>query len=63
MVRGGMANSVFQPKSVIVFGPEQWKRMQEMGMAGGPPPANAAPPNPPKDNSQPQKPQAPEPPH
>jgi len=58
MVRGGMANNIFQPKSVIVFGPEQWKRMEEMGMAGGPPPAN-----PPKENSQPQKPPAPEPPH
>jgi len=55
MVRGGMANNAFQPKSVIVFGPEQWKRMQEMGMTGAPPA------NPPKDNSQPQKP--PEPPH
>ena len=67
MVRGGMANNAFQPKSVIVFGPEQWKRMQEMGMAGGPPPANPPPnpppPNPPKDNAQPQKPPAPEPPH
>jgi len=55
MVRGGMTNNVFQPKSVMVIGPEQWKRMQELGMAGGPP----APP--PKDNNQPQKP--PEPPH
>lgn len=55
MVRGGMANNAFQPKSLIVFGPEQWKRMQEMGMAGGPPA------NPPKDNNQQQKP--PEPPH
>ena len=63
MVRGGMANNAFQSKSVIVFGPEQWKRMQEMGMAGGAPPANPPPPNPPKDNSQPQKPPAPEPPH
>ena len=35
MVRGGMTNNVFQPKSVMVIGPEQWKRMQEMGMAGG----------------------------
>jgi preprotein translocase subunit YajC len=55
MVRGGMANNAFQPKSVMVIGPEQWKRMQEMGMAVGPPT------NPPKDNIQPQKP--PEPPH
>jgi preprotein translocase subunit YajC len=61
LVRGGMANNVFQPKSVMIFGPEQWKRMQEMGMAGGAPPANSPPPNPQKDNSQPQKP--PEPPH
>lgn len=56
MVRGGMANNAFQPKSVMVIGPEQWKRMQEAGMASGAPPAN-----PPKDNNQPQKP--PEPPH
>ncbi len=56
MVRGGMVNNVFQPKSVMVIGPEQWKRMQELGLQGGAPPAN-----PPKDNSQPQKP--PEPPH
>jgi preprotein translocase subunit YajC len=51
MVRGGMQANAFQPKSVMVIGPEQWKRMQEMGMAGGPP----------ANNSQPQKP--PEPPH
>jgi hypothetical protein len=55
MIRGGMQANAFQPKSVMVIGPEQWKRMQELGMAGGPP----APP--PKDNNQPQKP--PEPPH
>jgi len=55
MVRGAMANNAFQPKSVMVIGPEQWKRMQEMGMSGGPPA------NPPKENNQPQKP--PEPPH
>jgi hypothetical protein len=61
MVRGGMANNAFQPKSVMIIGPEQWKRMQEMGTTGGAPPANPPPNNPPKDNSQPQKP--PEPPH
>jgi hypothetical protein len=55
MVRGAMANNAFQPKSVMVIGPEQWKRMEEMGMSGGPPA------NPPKENNQPQKP--PEPPH
>jgi len=54
MVRGGMKDSVFQPKSVMVIGPEQWKRMQELGM-GGPPP-NAS-----KDNNPPQK--RPEPQH
>jgi preprotein translocase subunit YajC len=55
LVRGGLLNNAFQPKSVMIIGPEQWKRMQEMGMAGGPPA------NPPKDNNPPQKP--PEPPH
>jgi preprotein translocase subunit YajC len=55
MVRGGIEANAFQPKSVMVIGPEQWKRMQEMGMAGGPQA------NPPKNDSQPQKP--PEPPH
>jgi hypothetical protein len=54
-VRGATANNVFQPKSVNVIGPEQWKRMQEMGMGAGP----GA--NPPKPNNQQQPP--PEPPH
>ena len=34
-VRGGVQNNVFVPKMVMVIGPEQWKRMQEMGMAPG----------------------------
>lgn len=55
MVRGATKDSVFQPKSVMVISPEQWKRMQERGMAGG------SPANPPKDNNPQQKP--PEPPH
>ncbi|MGB6684754.1 MAG: DUF5666 domain-containing protein [Candidatus Acidiferrum sp.] len=54
MVRGGTANSVFQPKSLSVISPEQWQRMQQMGMGGGP----GA--NPPKPNNQQQP---PEPPH
>lgn len=29
LVRGAMKDSVFQPKTVMVIGPEQWKRMQE----------------------------------
>lgn len=55
MVRGRTANNVFQPKSVMVIGPEQWKRMQEMGLAGGAPPAS-----PPKENNPPQKPPEPQ---
>jgi len=54
-VRGAMKENAFEPKTVMVIGPEQWKRMQEMGMAGGPPS------NPPKENNPQQKP--PEPPH
>lgn len=57
MVRGGMKDNAFQPKSVMVIGPEQWKRMQEMGMGG----ANGQSPKPPQDNSKPQNP--PETPH
>jgi hypothetical protein len=35
--RGAMQNDVFVPKFVMVVGPEQWKRMQEMGgMGAGP---------------------------
>jgi Domain of unknown function (DUF5666) len=29
--RGALQNDVFVPKMVMVVGPEQWKRMQEMG--------------------------------
>jgi Domain of unknown function (DUF5666) len=29
--RGAVQNDVFVPKSVMVIGPDQWKRMQEMG--------------------------------
>jgi hypothetical protein len=57
MVRGGMVNNAFQPKSVIVISPEQWKRMQEMGSGG----ANGQAAKPPQDASKPQNP--PEPPH
>lgn len=53
-VRGGIKNNAFEPRFVNVISPEQWKRMQEMGMAG-PPPANS-----PKENNPQQKP--PEPP-
>jgi preprotein translocase subunit YajC len=57
MVRGGMANNVFQPKSVMVISPEQWKRFQESGMGG----VGGQAVKPPQDNSKPQNP--PEPPH
>ena len=57
MVRGGMVNNAFQPKSVMVISPEQWKRMQEMGSGG----VNGQAAKPPQDTSKPQNP--PEPPH
>src|SRR5712692_6194153 len=31
VARGAVQNDVFVPKFVMVIGPEQWKRMQEMG--------------------------------
>jgi len=34
-VRGAVQNNAFVPKMVMVIGAEQWKRMQEMGMAPG----------------------------
>jgi Domain of unknown function (DUF5666) len=55
MVRGATASNVFQPKSLMLISPDQWKRMQEMGMANGAPSAN-----PPKNNDQPQKPPEPQ---
>ncbi|HTQ60661.1 MAG TPA: DUF5666 domain-containing protein [Candidatus Solibacter sp.] len=54
-VRGEMKDNAFQPKTVMVIGPEQWKRMQEMGFGG------AAGVNPPKDNNP--QPNPPEQPH
>jgi hypothetical protein len=48
VVRGGVQNNAFVPKSVMVISPEQWNRMQEMGML---PPANA-PASTPKSNPQ-----------
>ena len=48
-MRGAMQNNVFVPKSVMVIGPEQWKRMQEMGMTPvGNKPAGETKPNPPQ---------------
>lgn len=35
-VRGAVQNNTFVPKMVMVIGPEQWKRMQEMGITPGP---------------------------
>jgi Domain of unknown function (DUF5666) len=31
LARGALQNDVFVPKMVMVIGPQQWKRMQEMG--------------------------------
>jgi len=33
--RGGLENNVFVPKTVVIIGPEQWKRMQEWSGQGG----------------------------
>jgi hypothetical protein len=35
IARGALENNVFVPKTVMVIGAEQWKRMQEMGGPGG----------------------------
>jgi hypothetical protein len=35
MARGAVANDVFVPKGVMVMGPEQWKRIEEMGTQNG----------------------------
>ncbi len=70
--RGAVENNVFVPKTVIVIGPEQWKRMQEMGVqAGGPDGARqrrpqgggAAPPSPSDPASPAPAPNPPEPQH
>lgn len=64
MVRGGLENGVFVPKTVIVFTAEQWKHLQEFrngnGAQGAPQgnaPAGAGAPaqEPPKQNSPEQK--------
>jgi hypothetical protein len=33
--RGAVENNVFVPKTVVIIGPEQWKRMQEFGQQAG----------------------------
>jgi hypothetical protein len=35
MVRGTVENSVFMPKNLMLFSPEQWKRMEEMRKSAG----------------------------
>lgn len=54
--RGALQDNVFVPKFVMVIGPEQWKRMQEMGgmRPGGPGPGAAG--TPPAANPPSQKP-------
>lgn len=48
-IRGGVQNNAFVPKMVMVIGPEQWKRMQDMGMVTfGNKPAADSKPNPPQ---------------
>ena len=41
IARGALQNNVFVPKFVMVIGPEQWKRMQEMGGMRTDAPANS----------------------
>jgi len=57
VARGAIQDNVFVPKFVMVLGPEQWKRMQEMGGSrqGGPGTAAGGAPS----ASPPQKPQEP----
>src|SRR6266852_1817944 len=50
VARGATQDNVFVPKFVMVIGPEQWKRMQEMGGmrqggAGGPAPGGSQKPS------------------
>ena len=51
VARGAIQDNVFVPKFVMVIGPEQWKRMQEMGGMGGMRQGGRGtpPPNPPSD--------------
>ena len=57
-VRGALVNDQFVPKNVTVFGPEQWKRMQEMmngaGRPQGPEPAPGGPAVPPPPQNPPE---------
>ena len=46
--RGALQDEVFVPKMVVVIGPEQWKRMQEMGGVFQSGPSSSAPGKPPK---------------
>jgi preprotein translocase subunit YajC len=50
VIRGAMKDDVFVPRSVVVIGPDQWKRMHEMGITPG------SAPNQPKDATKPEKP-------
>ena len=43
-VRGAMQNNVFVPKVLVVIEPEEWKRMQELGLMG-PGPSRGTPKN------------------
>lgn len=55
VVRGGLENNTFVPKSLMLFSPDQWKQIEEMRRmnggngAGNPPPGNP-PANAPKSN-------------
>ena len=53
VARGAMQDNVFVPKFVMVIGPEQWKRMQEMGGIRQSGPANSGPAGPPQKPAEP----------
>ena len=53
VARGAMQDNVFVPKFVMVIGPEQWKRMQEMGGIRQSGPANSGPGGPPQKPAEP----------
>jgi hypothetical protein len=56
--RGALQNDAFVPKMVVVIGPEQWKRMQEMGgQPGGPRRLTAPSPNADPQTQKPREPQ------
>jgi hypothetical protein len=59
LARGALVNNVFVPKSVNVFSPEQWNRVQEMMNGAAPAPGNPNAPAAPSTPAAPPTPKAP----